>query len=305
MITSIGLTKRFGGVTAVDGLTFEVKKGEVLGLLGPNGAGKTTTVRMLACLISVAAGEATVCGFRVGEEDDQIRKRVGVLTEVPGLYENLSAEANLRFYADLYGIRNGAAAVEKYLRMLDLWERRGEKVSGFSKGMKQKVAIARALVHEPDLLFLDEPTSGLDPEMTKVVRDFIERLHQEGRTILICTHNLDEAERLCDRVAVLRSRLVALDRPAALRARLYGRNTEVRLARIDDRMTAAVRALDFVRGVRVEDETLIVSLDDPVTQNPALIRELVRSGGEVIAVREQEHSLEEIYLKLLRQESAH
>ena len=188
--------------------------------------------------------------------------------------------------------------------MLDLWERRGERVSGFSKGMKQKVAIARALVHEPELLFLDEPTSGLDPEMTKVVRDFIERLHQEGRTILICTHNLDEAERLCDRVAVVRSQLIALDRPAALRARLYGRKTEVRLARIDDRMIAAVRGLSFVREVSMEDGSLIVSLDDPVTQNPALIRELVRSGGEVISVREQEHSLEEIYLKLIEQERA-
>jgi ABC-2 type transport system ATP-binding protein len=188
--------------------------------------------------------------------------------------------------------------------MLDLWERRAEKVSGFSKGMKQKVAIARALVHEPELLFLDEPTSGLDPEMTKVVRDFIERLHQEGRTLVICTHNLDEAERLCDRVAVIRSRLVALDRPALLRARLYGRNTEVRLTRIDDRMIAAVRGLSFVRGVHVEDGTFLVSLDDPVAQNPALIRELVRSGGEVISVQEQEHSLEEIYLKLLEQEQA-
>jgi ABC-2 type transport system ATP-binding protein len=304
MITAVGLTKRFGEVTAVDGLSFEVRRGEVLGLLGPNGAGKTTTVRMLASLISATAGEATVCGFRVGEEDEQIRKRIGVLTEVPGLYENLGAEANLRFYADLYGIPNTGTAVEKYLRMLDLWERRAEKVSGFSKGMKQKVAIARAMVHEPELLFLDEPTSGLDPEMTKVVRDFIDRLHQEGRTILICTHNLDEAERLCDRVAVIRSRLVALDRPALLRARLYGRNTEVRLARIDDRMIAAVRGLSFVRGVRIEDETLIVSLDDPVAQNPALIRELVRCGGEVISVQEQEHSLEKIYLKLLEQEQA-
>ena len=305
MIRTRGLTRRFDGVTAVDGLTLDVTQGEVLGLLGPNGAGKTTTVRMLACLIGVTSGEATVCGFRVGVDDQQIRRHIGVLTEMPGLYENLSARSNLQFYAELHGIATPGSAVEKYLRILDLWDRRDESVGGFSKGMKQKLAIARALVHEPELLFLDEPTSGLDPEMTKVVRDFIERLHQEGRTILICTHNLDEAERLCDRVAVIRSRLVALDQPAALRAGLYGRHTAVRLSRIDDRVMGAVRSLSFVRDVKVLDSSLLLSIDDPVRQNPVIIRELVLAGGDVIDVRAQEPSLEDVYLTLMKQERRH
>ena len=153
MISTNGLTKRFGGVTAVDSLTLEVKQNEVLGLLGPNGAGKTTTVRMLACLIGATAGEATVCGFRVGVDNEQIRRRIGLLTEVPGLYENLSAKANLQFFAELHGVANFGAAVEKYLRLLDLWNRRDESAGAFSKGMKQKPAIARASCTSPNCCF--------------------------------------------------------------------------------------------------------------------------------------------------------
>src|SRR5262245_31351504 len=169
MIATRNLTRRFHSTTAVEGLTFEVTKGEIVGLLGPNGAGKTTTVRMLACLIAPTAGEAAVCGYRVGKQSDKIRRLIGVLTEVPGLYESLSARRNLEFYAGLYGVASPQKTVQKYLSLLGLWERREERVAGFSKGMKQKLAIARALVHEPRVLFLDEPTSGLDPEMTRVV----------------------------------------------------------------------------------------------------------------------------------------
>jgi ABC-2 type transport system ATP-binding protein len=302
MISTRNLTRRFGLTTAVENLTLEVDKGEVLGLLGPNGAGKTTTVRMLACLIAPSAGEASVCGFRAGTQDDKIRRMIGVLTEVPGLYENLSARRNLEFYADLHGVRSAERAVQKYLSLLGLWDRRDERVSGFSKGMKQKLAIARALVHEPRVLFLDEPTSGLDPEMTRVVRDFIDQIHAEGRTILICTHNLDEAERLCDRVAVIRSRLIALDKPESLRASLFGRAVEIRLKSPDDRFLAAVRALSFVRDATVENGTLVVSLDDPMSQNPVLIRELVTAGAEIVFVKEKEHSLEDVYLELIARE---
>jgi ABC-2 type transport system ATP-binding protein len=302
MIAARNLTRLFNSTTAVEGLTFEVMKGEVVGLLGPNGAGKTTTVRMLSCLIAPTAGEAAISGYRVGHHNDKIRRLIGVLTEVPGLYENLTARRNLEFFAALHGVKSPEIPVRKYLSMLGLWERRDERVSGFSKGMKQKLAIARALVHEPKVLFLDEPTSGLDPEMTRVVRDFIDQLHEEGRTILICTHNLDEAERLCDRVAVIRSRLVAIDRPAALRANLFGRQVEVRMGRLDERLVSAVRELSFVRAVSVEDSIILVSLDDPINQNPILIRELVGAGGEVVFVKEREHSLEDVYLELIARE---
>ncbi|HEU4388132.1 MAG TPA: ABC transporter ATP-binding protein, partial [Blastocatellia bacterium] len=302
MIAARNLTRQFNSNTAVEGLTFEVLKGEVVGLLGPNGAGKTTTVRMLSCLIAPTAGEAAICGYRVGMQNDKIRRLIGVLTEVPGLYENLTARRNVEFYAELHGVKSPAISVQKYLSLLGLWERRDERVSGFSKGMKQKLAIARALVHEPKVLFLDEPTSGLDPEMTRVVRDFIDQLHQEGRTILICTHNLDEAERLCDRVAVIRSRLVAMDRPSALRSRLFGRQVEVRIGNLDERLASAIRNLSFVRGVSVENSSLVVSLDDPINQNPVLVRELVRAGGDVVFIKEREHSLEDVYLELIARE---
>ncbi len=302
MITVHHLTKQFNGTTAIENLSLQVEEGELLGLLGPNGAGKTTTIRMLACLIAPSSGEATVCGHLVGQNNEEIRKNIGILTEVPGLYESMSAQQNLEIYARLYGLSNPSLQAEKYLRLLDLWDRRHERVGRFSKGMKQKLAIARALVHEPKLLFLDEPTSGLDPQMTKVVRDFIADLHAQGRTIVLCTHNLDEAERLCDRVAVIRSRLVALDRPAALRARLFGRHTVVRMRQIDDGILSAARALDFVRNVQGDTTSLIVTLEDPDIHNPILVRQLVAAGADIIHVIEREHSLEDVYLKLIEEE---
>ena len=211
MIHTRDLTKQFDGKTAVDRLTLDVGAGEVLGLLGPNGAGKTTSTRMLACLIKPTSGEAEIAGFKVGEADEDIRRSIGITTEVPGLYERLSAIRNLQFFAELYGVSDVAGRVEKYMRLLDLWDRRNERAGSFSKGMKQKLALCRALVHEPKILLLDEPTSGLDPQVTQHVREFILRLKSEGRTILLCTHNLDEAERLCDRIAVLKTHLVAID----------------------------------------------------------------------------------------------
>lgn len=201
MILARGLGKDFGAVRAVEGLDLEIPAGEVFGLLGPNGAGKTTTIRMLSALIAPSAGEAWVLGHRLGEADDQIRQKVGILTETPGLYEQLSAERNLEFFAQLYDVADVAGQVERYLRMLGLWGRRKEAVGTFSKGMRQKLAIARALLHQPEVLFLDEPTSGLDPEAAHLVREFISDLGEEGRTIVLCTHNLNEADRLCDRVA--------------------------------------------------------------------------------------------------------
>lgn len=302
MITTQGLTKRFNGTTAVEDLTLEVGEGELLGLLGPNGAGKTTTIRMLACLIAPTAGAATICGHRVGSDDQAIRKSVGLLTEVPGLYDSLTAKQNLEIYARLYGVSNVKAQVEKYLKLLDLWDRRDEPAGTYSKGMKQKLAIARTLVHEPQVLFLDEPTSGLDPQMARLVRDFIETLHAQRRTILLCTHNLDEAERLCDRIAVIRTRLIALDDPKTLHARLFKHRTVVRLKRLDEQVVSAVRELEYVNGVHQAGNDLLVSLNDPEENNAPLVRRLVEMGAEVLYVTPQEHSLEEVYLRLMEEE---
>ena len=301
MIKTRGLTKRFGDVLAVDNLSLDVNEGEVFGLLGPNGAGKTTTVRLLTCLIAPTAGEAWVNGYKVGEEDMAIRQSVGILTEAPGLYERLNAQQNLALYAKLYGVDDVARQVKKYLGMLGLWERRTEPVGSFSKGMKQKLAIARALVHEPKVLFLDEPTSALDPEAAKLVRDFILEVRGEGRTIFLCTHNLDEADRLCDRIGVMRQHLIQVDTPSRLRQSLYGRKVVLQLREINPAVLSAVRELPFVHQVQEEDRKLIVSMDDPEAQNPVLVRRVVEAGGAVQFLTEQRHSLEEVYFTLMRE----
>jgi ABC-2 type transport system ATP-binding protein len=291
------LTRRFNGLTAVDRLSITVERGEIVGLLGPNGAGKTTTIRMLAALIPPTSGTAWVCGHRLGEEDDGIRRSVGILTETPGLYDRLSARRNLELHARLQGVDDVAATVDRYLELLGLFDRRNDAAGTFSKGMRQKLALARALLHEPEILLLDEPTAGLDPHVARVVRDAIASLRKEGRTILVSTHNLEEAERLCDRVALIRGRLVAFDRPAALRERLLSPRVRVRLGGADHGAEAS-RALPFVRAVTEEADTLTVTLAES-GDAPDLVRALVEAGArihEVVAVRP---TLEEVYLEIM------
>jgi ABC-2 type transport system ATP-binding protein len=302
MIETENLTKRFGDILAVDDLTLELEAGEVFGFLGPNGAGKTTTIRMLTALISPTSGGATVLGWKIGQEDGQIRRRVGILTESPGLYEGLSAERNLAFFARLYEVEDVAEQVERYLRMLGLWDRRAEAAGTFSKGMRQKLAIARALLHEPQALFLDEPTSALDPEAAHMVREFIAGLKHEGRTIFLCTHNLDEADRLCDRIAIFNTRLLALDTPTALRRRLYERTVVFHLRQIEPGFVERVGSLPFVRTAKAMDDKLLVAVDDPEDKNPAIVRSLVEAGAEIQFVGELRRSLEDIYLKLIKED---
>ncbi len=301
MIRTENLTKKFGTVTAVEGLNLDVQEGEVFGFLGPNGAGKTTTVRMLTSLIGPTAGKAIVNGFETGKQDTEIRQSVGVLTETPGMYDNLSAEYNLRLYAELYDVKDVAGQVEKYLRMLGLWERRNDAAGTFSKGMKQKLAIARALLHEPRLLFLDEPTSGLDPEASKLVRDFIAELRKEGRTIFMCTHNLDEADRLCDRIGVFKSYLLVVDTPARLRQTLFGRKVVFHLREAGNGLVEAVSKFAFAHDVKIVENKIVVTLDDPDSQNPEIIRALVGAGADLRFVGELRHSLEDVYFQLVKQ----
>jgi ABC-2 type transport system ATP-binding protein len=299
-ITTHGLSKHFGEVIAVTDLTIAVQAGEVFGLLGPNGAGKTTTIRMLSALIGPTTGTARVAGFVIGEADSDVRRSVGILTESPGLYDQLSAERNLSFFAKLYEVEDVAGQVERYLRLLGLWDRRHESVGRFSKGMRQKLAIARALLHEPQVLFLDEPTSGLDPSAARLVRDFIAGLQQEGRTIVMCTHNLDEADRLCDRIAVFKTRLVALDTPKALRRQLYGQTVVFHLRQAKENYSQMIGEFPFVHSARGVENKIVVTLDDPEANNPVLVRSLVEAGAEVQFVGELRRTLEDVYLHLVK-----
>jgi len=304
MIQTRGLSRRFGPALAVDSLDLDVREGELVALLGPNGAGKTTTVRMLSGLIAPTSGEARVGGFRIGPESERVRQIVGLLTETPGLYEKLSAAANLEFYGRLYDLPpvRRKDQSRRYLEMLGLWDRRDETVGGYSRGMKQKLAIARALLHEPRVIFLDEPTNGLDPESARTVREFIAALRQAGRTILLCTHNLDEADRLCDRVAIIKGRLVDIGTPAELRRRLYGHRVSVGLRRASPELVDTARSLPFVRGARYEDRALVVELSDPAEETPPLVRALVAAGAEIQSVGEVRASLEDVYLDVVRRD---
>jgi ABC-2 type transport system ATP-binding protein len=296
------LTKRFGDLVAVDGLDLEVHEGEVFGFLGPNGAGKTTTLRLLCALIGATSGTADVAGFRLGRQDPQIRAAVGILTEQPGLYERQSAWDNLVFFATLYGLDRTTAArqAEHFLRLMGLWDRRVEAVATFSRGMKQKMAIARAALHEPRVLFLDEPTTGLDPDAAKTVREFIVAVRGEGRTVFLCTHNLDEADRLCDRIAFFRQAVIRIDTPDHLRAELYGRATEFRLMptpRAED--LRRVQAVEGVREAHLENGSIVVSAADPLRTNPLLVRTLVEGGAQIAYVVERKVHLEDVYLSIV------
>ncbi len=307
MIDTENLTRKFGNLTAVDNVTLHVEEGEVFGFLGPNGAGKTTTVRMLCCLIGKTSGQARIGDYSVENENDclKIRKIVGFLPENVGLYDSLSAYRNLDFYGKLYEVpdQKRHENIERLLRLLGIWERREDAVGTFSKGTKQKIAIARALIHEPQVLFLDEPTANLDPEAAKTVRDFILDLKKEKTTIFLNTHNLDEAERLCDRIAILKGKLIAVDSPKNLEHSLYNRKTIVHLDSVTASIVAAVRNLSSVKNVRTSDSKLILDIDNPEKDNPEVVRAIVEAGGNIQYVTELRSTLEDVYLKLIREAS--
>ena len=232
-----------------------------------------------------------------------IRQTVGVLTETPGLYKRLSAFDNLTFFAKLYGVPEPRKRAERYLRLFELWDRRDSLAGSLSKGMRQKLAIARALLHEPQILFLDEPTASLDPEAAKVVRELIETLRTKDRTIFLCTHNLDEAERLCDRVALFKTRLMAVGKPQELKERLYGRKTIIHLA---DPLPGIEQTLDlpFIKHIELVDDALVISLANPESENPVIVNRLVELGANVQYVNELKVSLEDLYLDMMEGDHA-
>ena len=303
MLRATGLGRRFGDLWAIRGMDLEVFRGEVLGLLGPNGAGKTTTVRVLTALIEPSEGRASVDGFDVVEHPEEVRARIGILTETPGLYDKLSATANLDFFGRLYGLDAATRAerIERYLRLFSLWDRRDDIAGTFSKGMKQKLAIARALLHDPAVVFLDEPTAALDPEAAYVVREAIEALRRSGRTIVLATHNLVEADRLCDRVAFVRGGLLRIDSPAGLRGSMAaGRGVDVGLASAaSEALVTAARSVAGVGGVEAVDHRLVVAAADPAAITPDLVRSLVAAGADIVAVHEHATTLEEVYFEVM------
>jgi ABC-2 type transport system ATP-binding protein len=299
MIEVKGLTRHFDNRTAVEDLSLEVRPGEIFGLLGPNGAGKTTTLRMLAGLISPSSGDATIAGVPlVRERMNDVRAKVGFLTEAPGLWDRLTVQLNLLVYARLYGVKDPARAVSHALAMFGLEDRAGSLAAQLSKGMKQKVALARALLHSPPVILLDEPTSGLDPQTARLVRELVLTLRDEGHTIIISTHNLDEAERVSSRIGVLQRRLIALDTPDALRRRVFGHRVRVRLAAsAPQHAEAATRAGG--RDLQTHEDGFSLAMDNVERDTPAIVRALVEAGAEVIAVIPAQAPLEDVYLALI------
>ena len=304
MIVIENLTKKFGGVTAVEGLTFSVDEGEVFGFLGPNGAGKTTTVRMLCCLISKTGGEAAIGDYHIGKATDslQIRKMIGLVPDNVGLIEELTAFENLDYYGKLYEVAEGRRKenIERFLKMLELWERKDARAGSFSKGMKQKLALARALIHEPKILFMDEPTANLDPESAKTVRDFILELKKQGRTIFLNTHNLDEAQRVCDRIGIIKTKLLSIGTPEQLRESLSKPRTEIRLAQVTDSMLVALRKV-ITNKIEVSGNKLMIDVTDPDKENPAIIAAVTANGGQVREVTRQVPTLEDVYLQIVKE----
>lgn len=296
------LTRDFKTIRAVDNLTLEVPPGIVFGFLGPNGSGKTTTIRLLLGLLDPTAGEAEVLGLDTRRAGDQIRERTGTLLEHSGLYERLSAEDNLSFYARIWHLSASErqARIKELLRHLGLWERRHESAGNWSRGMKQKLAVARALLHRPQLIFLDEPTAGLDPLAAAALRDDLSDLaKREGVTVFLTTHNLNEAEKLCALVGVIRNgKLLAVGHPDELRTRTGGARAEVVARGIDEAALDELRLQPQVAAATLTNGHLTIDLQGNVSVAP-LVTLLVQHGAAIEEVRKGAASLEEAFIDLM------
>ena len=303
MLTASFLTRRFGERVAVDKVSFDLAPGEIFALLGPNGAGKTTTLRMLAGLIRPTSGSIHLGGEMLTPRSvPWLRSRIGFLTETPGLWERLDVRRNLLVYARLHGLPAPDRSVDEALDAFDMRDRARDTAAELSKGLKQRVALARTLLHQPDVVLLDEPTAGLDPESAREVRELVLRLRDDRRMVLVSTHNLDEAQRIADRVAILRSRLVALDTPAALRARLFGARVRVVLAQQAGPLVRVLADTGFA-DITVGGASLSVGVDDAAVAAPRIVRQLVEAGADIQSVTTEEPPLEQVYLRVLEAEA--
>jgi ABC-2 type transport system ATP-binding protein len=296
-----GLTKRFGARTAFENVTFSVDHGEVFGFLGPNGAGKTTTVRTLGTLLAPTSGTAMVAGLPlVPDNGVQIRQRISVMPEAPGLYLRLTVAENLSYFVGLYELSDGRARIERALKSVNLLDRADDLCRTLSKGLRQRVGLARALLNDPQVLFLDEPTSGLDPVAAREVHELIDALRKRGVTIFLTTHRLAEAERVCDRVGIMNTTLRMVGRPDELRERLFSKSIEIKTR---EPLPEPQRVLADLPGVegwhQGEDGTYVLAVSDQRLAAPEAARALVAAGADLLSLSPSQHSLEDVYLQLI------
>ena len=296
-----GLTKRFGARTACEDVTFSIDHGEVFGFLGPNGAGKTTTVRTLGTLLAPTSGSAMVAGLPLTPENGvEIRSRISIMPESPGLYLRLTVAENLSYFVGLYELSDGRARIERALKAVNLIDRADDPCRSLSKGLRQRVGLARALLSDPQVLFLDEPTSGLDPVAAREVHELIESLRKRGVTIFLTTHRLAEAERLCDRVAIMNTTLRMVGRPDELREQLFSKSLEIRTR---EPLVEPERILDGLPGVenwhQADDGAYVLAVSDHDLAAPQAARALVAAGADVLSLTPSQHSLEDVYLHLI------
>jgi ABC-2 type transport system ATP-binding protein len=299
VLTAAHLTRRFDSRVAVEDVSLELAQGEIFALLGPNGAGKTTTLRMLAGLIAPTSGSVHVGGELMTARASHLRGRIGFLTETPGLWDRLTVAENLTVYARLQGVSPPRQAVNTALDLFGIANRANDPAAQLSKGLKQRVALARTLLHNPAIVLLDEPTAGLDPESAHDTRALILRLRSEKRTVILSTHNLDEVDRVADRVGVLRTRLIALDTPSALRSRLFGKRIVITLTDQAGPYEAVVRAAG-ASDIAVDRNTLSIGVEGDSVIAPPLVAALVEAGAGILSVIPEERPLEEVYLRLIK-----
>jgi ABC-2 type transport system ATP-binding protein len=304
-LSARGLGKRFGNRVAFEDVSFDIAYGEVFGFLGPNGAGKTTTVRTLGTLIAPSAGSATVAGIPLSPDNGvEIRRRIAIMPESPGLYQRLSVAENLECFADLYEVADPGVQIDRVLAAVNLTDRADDPCSTLSKGLRQRVALARALLSDPDVLFLDEPTAGLDPVASRDVHELIIELRRSGVTIFLTTHRLEEAERLCDRVAILNTTLRTIGRPDELRDRLFSKTLIVRTAAPLAEPERVFACNSVVEGWRQDrDGEYVVSVSDATVAAPEITRALVAVGADVLSIGESRHTLEDVYLELVNEDA--
>ena len=302
MIHVENLTKKFGNIIAVDNISFNVQESKIFGFLGPNGAGKTTTLRILSTLIQPTNGHIVINGHDCQKDGEYIRSIIGLLTETPGMYEKISAYENLNYFSGFYGIdeQKRKANIERFLKMFDLWDRKDSLVSTFSKGMKQKLALARSLVHEPKILFLDEPTAALDPESAHMVRTFIESLKNERTTVFLCTHNLEEASTLSDIVCIIKSKIIKISTLDELQKNKKEKKIEIVFKENAQKYIDLLKTFKEISSLVLKENKVVFALEDPEILNPKIIKLLVDNGSEIVYFNQIKASLEEIYLDLIR-----
>ena len=306
MIIVENLTKKFKDITAVENISFNINESEIFGFLGPNGAGKTTTIRMLSTLISPTSGKITIDNRDPRTDGEYIRSITGLLTESPGMYEKISAYDNLDYYSSFYDISGSRRKnnIEKYLKMFDLWDRKEDLAGTYSKGMKQKLALSRTLIHEPKILLLDEPTAGLDPESAHMVRTFIDSLKKEKTTVFLCTHNLEEASNLSDRVCIIKRKIIRIATLSELQNDDKNKRVEIVFSDDADRYVKLMEEIDGIKNIQTDKNRTILVIEKPETSNPLIIKKLIGSGAGILYFNEIKATLEEIYLDLIKDEEA-